>query len=64
VSLAFCWCYIVGVLEIEQGKKLPVLKHGRPQYTVPYFGLDKLSEALLQNDNQTILRYIRFLSRT
>jgi len=46
VSLAFCWCYLIGTLEIKAGKIIPIRKHGRPQYTVFYFGLELLSEAI------------------
>ncbi len=64
VSLAFCWCYLIGILEIQEGKIIPIRKHGRPQYTIFYFGLELLSEALLQFNNQLVIKYIKFLSYT
>jgi len=64
VSLAFCWCYLIGALEMESGKLIPIRKHGRPQYTVFYFGLELLSEAIYQSDNKTVIKYIKFLSYT
>lgn len=64
VSLAFCWSYLIGILEIENGKKIPIRKHGRPQYTIFYFGLELLNEALLQADNKEIIKFIHFLSYT
>jgi len=64
VSLAFCWCYLIGALEVKAGKKIPIRKHGRPQYSLFYFGLELLSEAIFQNDNHTVIKYIKFLSYT
>jgi hypothetical protein len=64
LSLAFCWCYLIGVLELQSGKKIPIMKHGRPLYTIFYFGLDLLSDALLQHNNQIVIKYIKFLSYT
>ncbi len=64
VSLAFCWCYLIGILEIKSGKSIPIRKHGRPQYTIFYYGLELLNEALLQNDTQTVIKYVKFLSYT
>jgi len=32
--------------------------------TIFYFGLQLLSEAIFQNDNQTVIKYIKFLSYT
>jgi len=64
VALAFCWCYLIGNLEIANGKEIPIRKHGRPQYTIFYFGLILLSEALLQNNYQLVIKYIKFLSYT
>ena len=64
VGMAFCWCYLIGIFQQQQGKKIAILKHGRPQYSCFYFGLLLINTVILNNDYQTIKVYAKVLSYT
>ena len=64
VSIAFVWCYAVGIYLHENIKKINVKKHGRKAKSIFKYGLDFIANSLLNAKNQTDINVFNFLSCT
>jgi hypothetical protein len=64
VMVAFVWCYKVGIYLHRNVRPITVKKHGRKAKSIFKYGLDHVSNVLLNNLNQNIMNITRFLSCT
>lgn len=65
LSIAFIWAYNVGIFLHHQVRPIPVKKHGRRQTSLFVYGLDNLTEALINNiEDQVNKAFELFLSCT
>ena len=64
VMIAFVWCYKVGIYLHENVKPIKVKKHGRKAKSIFKYGLEHLSNCLLNQIKGLEFRFIQFLSCT
>ena len=63
--IAFIWAYNVGIHLNQNVKEIPVKKHGRKAVSLFTYGLDSLTDALINKVNKTINKALKlFLSCT
>ena len=64
VMIAYFWCYLVGIHIHENIKAIKVLNHGRKAKSLFKYGLDYISQCLLNNRNLYQINIFKFLSYT
>ena len=64
VMIAFVWCYKVGIYLHLNIKPITIKKHGRKAKTIFKYGLDYITNTLLNALNQTNINLSLFLSCT
>ena len=64
VMLAYVWCYLVGIYIHENIKKIKVLHHGRRAKSLFKYGLEYISQCLLNHTNCYRIDIFKFLSYT
>ena len=62
--IAYVWCYLVGIHIHENIKAIKVLNHGRKAKSLFKYGLDHISQCLLNNRNRYQINIFKFLSYT
>lgn len=64
VMLAYVWCYLVGIYIHENIKKIKVLYHGRKAKSLFKYGLEYISQCLLNHMNRYRIDIFKLLSYT
>ena len=64
VMIAYVWCFLVGIHIHENIKTIKVLNHGRKTKSLFKYGLDYISQCLLNNRNRYQINIFKFLSYT
>lgn len=64
VMIAYVWCYLVGIHIHENIKAIKVLNHGRKAKSLFKYGLDYISQCLLNNRKRYQINIFKFLSYT
>ena len=64
VMIAYVWCYLVGIHIHENIKAIKVLNHGRKVKSLFKYGLDYISQCLLNNRKRYQINIFKFLSYT
>jgi hypothetical protein len=62
--IAFVWCYKVGIFLHENVKPIPIKKHGRFAQSIFKYGLENITNVLLNSLNQQLTNITSFLSCT
>ena len=62
--IAYVWCYLVGIHIHENIKTIKVLNHGRKAKSLFKYGLDHISQCLLNNRKRYQINIFKFLSYT
>lgn len=63
LSIAFYWAYHTGILKDKEIAPIQIIKStGKQEYSFFMYGLDALTEVLLQNDYQLLNRFVKLLS--
>ena len=64
VMIAYVWCYLVGIYIHENIKEIKVLHHGRKAKNLFKYGLEYISQCLLNHTNSYRIDIFKFLSYT
>lgn len=64
VMIAYVWCYLVGIYIHENIKEIKVLHHGRKAKSLFKYGLEYISQCLLNHRNRYQIDIFKFLSYT
>ena len=64
VMIAYVWCYLVGIYIHENIKEIKVLHHGRKAKSLFKYGLEYISQCLLNHTNRYRIDIFKFLSYT
>ena len=64
VMIAYVWCYLVGIHIHENIKAIKVLHHGRKAKSLFKYGLEYISQCLLNHRNRYQIDIFKFLSYT
>ena len=64
IMIAYVWCYLVGIYIHENIKAIKVLKHGRRAVSLFKYGLDYISQCLLNRTGRYRIDVFKFLSYT
>lgn len=64
IMIAYIWCYLVGIHIHENIKTIKVLKHGRRAVSLFKYGLDYISQCLLNHTDRYRINVFKFLSYT
>ena len=64
VMIAYVWCYLVGIYIHENIKEIKVLQHGRKAKSLFKYGLEYISQCLLNHTNRYRIDIFNFLSYT
>lgn len=64
VSIAFVWCYKVGLYFHSNVKPIPIKKHGRRAKSIFKYGLNQIASQLLNPLNEQNVNVFKFLSCT
>ena len=64
VMIAYVWYYLVGIYIHENIKEIKVLNHGRKAKSLFKYGLEYISQCLLDNRNRYQTDIFKFLSYT
>ena len=64
VMIAYVWCYLVGIYIHENIKEIKVLNHGRRAKSLFKYGLEYISQCLLNHRNRYNIDIFEFLSYT
>ena len=64
IMIAYVWCYLVGIYINKYIKPVAILKHGRRAVSLFKYGLDYISQCLLNRSNRYRLNIFEFLSYT
>ncbi len=64
VMIAYVWCYLVGIYIHENIKEIKVLHHGRKAKSLFKYGLEYISQCLLNHTNRYRIDIFNFLSYT
>ena len=64
IMIAYVWCYLVGIYIHENIKPIKVLKHGRRAVSLFKYGLDYISQCLMNHTDRYRINVFKFLSYT
>ena len=64
VMIAYVWCYLVGIYIHKNIKEIKVLHHGRKAKSLFKYGLEYISQCLLNHTNRYRIDIFNFLSYT
>jgi len=64
IMIAFVWCYKTGIFLHQNQKAIQIKKHGRKAITIFKYGLDYISNCLLNSKMKTKINIYQFLSCT
>lgn len=64
IMIAYVWCYLVGIYIHENVKPIKVLKHGRRAVSLFKYGLDYISQCLINHTDRYRINVFNFLSYT
>ncbi|HCY72798.1 MAG TPA: hypothetical protein DHU75_01270 [Rikenellaceae bacterium] len=64
VMIAYVWCYLVGIYIHQNIKEIRILYHGRKSKSLFKYGLEYISQCLLNHTNRYQINVIKFLSYT
>ena len=64
IMIAYVWCYLVGIHIHENIKPIKVLKHGRRAVSLFKYGLDYISQCLINHTDRYRIDIFKFLSYT
>ena len=64
IMIAYVWCYLVGIFIHENIKPIKVLKHGRRAVSFFKYGLDYISQCLMNHTDRYRINIFKFLSYT
>lgn len=64
IMIAYVWCYLVGIFIHENIKPIKVLKHGRRAVSLFKYGLDYISQCLMNHTDRYRINVFKFLSYT
>lgn len=64
IMIAYIWCYLIGIHIHKNIKPIKVLKHGRRAVSLFKYGLDYISQCLINHINRYRLNIFKFLSYT
>lgn len=64
VMIAYVWCYLVGIYIHENIKEIKILHHGRKSKSLFKYGLEYISQCLLNHTNRYHINVFQFLSYT
>nr|AIF26477.1 putative transposase [uncultured bacterium fosmid pJB28H11] len=64
IMVAYIWCYLVGIYIHENIKQITVLKHGRRAVSLFKYGLDYISQCLVNHTDRYRIDVFKFLSYT
>lgn len=64
IMIAYVWCYLVGIYIHENVKPIKVLKHGRRAVSLFKYGLDYISQCLMNHTDRYRINVFKFLSYT
>lgn len=64
VMIAYVWCYLIGIYIHENIKEIKVLNHGRKAKSLFKYGLEYISQCLLNHTNRYRIDIFKFLSYT
>ena len=61
IMIAYVWCYLVGNFIHENIKPIKVLKHGRRAVSLFKYGLDYISQCLMNHTDRYRINVFKFL---
>ena len=64
IMIAYVWCYLVGIFIHENIKPIKVLKHGRRAVSLFKYGLEYISQCLMNHTDRYRINIFKFLSYT
>ena len=64
IMIAYVWCYLVGIYIHENIKPIKVLVHGRRAVSLFKYGLDYISQCLMNHTDRYRINVFKFLSYT
>ena len=64
IMIAYVWCYLVGIYIHENIKPIKVLAHGRRAVSLFKYGLDYISQCLMNHTDRYRINVFKFLSYT
>ena len=64
IIVAYLWCYLVGIYIHENIKPVKVLGHGRRAVSLFKYGLDYISQCLINHTDRYRINIFKFLSYT
>ena len=64
IMIAYVWCYLVGIIIHKNIKPIKVLKHGRRAVSLFKYGLDYISQCLMNHTDPYRINVFKFLSYT
>ena len=62
IMIAYVWCYLIGIFIHENIKPIKVLKHGRRDVSLFKYGLDYISQCLMNHTDRYRINVFKFLS--
>ena len=64
IMIAYVWCYLVGIFIHENIKPIKVPKHGRRAVSLFKYGLEYISQCLMNHTDRYRINIFKFLSYT
>ena len=64
VTIAFIWCYKIGIFLHENIRSISIKTHGRKEQSIFKYGLSYVAGVLLNSKNQSCINIFEFLSCT